>query len=480
MGRENILIVSYDFPPALAGVRRVVKFARYLPEFGYDPIVLAATPDPMQPHDYETLREIRRQGYPVYRTPALDLNHVRGALASIPEKYRFTKETLLSHLNEPPFPGEPIAAEGEATDEDKGKHRGRWGGWLGRRLGSTLRRWLYLPDDRVGWLPFAWPQAVRVLEGRPVRYVMTTSYPNSTHLLGAMLKRRYKVLWVADFRDGWVTNPYFADYPTPLHRRRNEKWEQQVAREADLLLTVSEPIAAHLRELSGQPAKVHVIPNGYDPEDFINLPPLRFDRFTLAYTGTLFGQRSPEPLFAAMRILFDKYPQMRSEFQAVFLTQWQPEHLEMIERYGLSDNITSYGILPYRTALQIQRNADVLVAIEGPAPHGEMMLTQKVFEYLACGRPILAITPENALAALVRSTRAGFVVAPEDVERLVEKLYELFTGTAEFSPKVDMIKKYQRREQTRFLASLLDELRGVRRNTRRRHAAVGGVSSGAE
>ncbi len=459
MRRENILLISYDFPPALAGVRRIVKFAKFLPEFGYDPIVLAATPDPMAPLDYEIEREVEKAGYPVYRTPSLDLNHVYGFLATLPREYHRIKNRLLSYLDEARMfaPGTRSQDTLPLVDEREKQREGPRGLW--RWLAKSVRRALYLPDDRIGWLPFAYPQAVRILESRPVRYILTTSYPNSTHLLGAILKRRYKVLWIADFRDGWTTNPYFADYPTPLHRKWNARWEARVAQEAELLITVSEPIAEHLRSLAPHPEKVHVIPNGFDPDDFIDLPVMRFERFTLVYTGTLFGQRSPEPLFAAMRILFDKYPHISSEFQAIFLTKWQPEHERMIESYRLKDQVICYGIQPYRVALQFQRNAHALVAIEGPARHGEMMLTQKVFEYLACGKPILAITPENALAQLVRQTRTGFVVNPDDISQLVERLYDLFMGAIDFSPRTDLIVKYQRREQARELASLMDDLR---------------------
>lgn len=472
MGRDNILLVSYDFPPALAGVRRVVKFAKYLPEFGYNPIVLAATAVATQPLDPITEEEVAAQGYPVYRTSALDLNHAWASMVSLVRALRRGKEWLIAKLDM--AKGEQTAPNGEGEDEllahsarlldwppigEEIKLEGRAQRWA-RRLAYHTRRWLYLPDDRVGWLPLAIPMAEHILATRPVRFVFTTSYPNSTHFIGRYLKRRYRVFWIADFRDGWTTNPYFADYPTPLHRALNKRWERSVATEADLLLTVSEPIAIHLREICGDPAKVRLIPNGFDPDDFPSDPPQPNDKFTLVYTGTLFGQRSPEPLFAAMRILFDKHPKMEDEFQVVLLTQLKPEHLALIKRYGLSGKVLKGGkLVTYREAVRAQWQADALLAIEGPAPTGEMMLTQKVFEYMAAGKPVLAITPENALAQVVRETGIGCVVAPDDIEQLVARLFELFTGTFPFRPRYDMIIKYHRRTQASTLASVLDELR---------------------
>lgn len=455
MSRHKILIVNYDFPPALAGVRRVVKFAKYLPEFGYEPIVLAATPPPGSVLDMETARSVEREGYRIYRTPSLDPDHVRGVLRELPRQVaalaarfdegRRARHAAIEEDAHPPLPSDGI---------------GRALGWqrLAKKFARQCRRWLYLPDDRVGWVPFAYHQAMRILDSQPVRYVLTSSYPNSTHLIGLALARRYKVFWIADFRDGWTTNPYFADYPSPLHRWLNARWEARVAQRADLILSVSAPIAEHLRSLTDRPERVCVLPNGFDADDFEDLPSVASDRFTLVYTGTLFGQRSPEPLFAAMRILFDKFPALQHEMRAVFLTQWQPEHLAMIERYGLRDNVINVGLQPYRLALAYQRQADVLIAIEGEAPHGQMMLTQKIFEYLACGKPILAISPENALARVVRETRAGCVVAPDNIEELVARLYELFTGTFDFAPRKEVIARYARRTQVARLAQLLASL----------------------
>ncbi|MGB9691351.1 MAG: glycosyltransferase, partial [Candidatus Sumerlaeaceae bacterium] len=472
MARENILIVSYDFPPALSGVRRVVKFAKYLPEFGYHPIVLAATAVPTQPMDRLAEQEVIACGYPVYRTAACDLNHVWAAMASVGPAMRALKQRLmakldlsasehLAHLSKERSEQVEIGPQvfAEAPLSARSETSSRLRPWL-RLFAKQARRWLYFPDDRVGWLPFAIPTANHILDTRPVRYVLTTSYPNSTHLVGLSLKRKYRLFWIADFRDGWTTNPYFANYPTRVHRLLNKRWERAVAREADLLLAVSEPIAEHLRELSCDPGKVHVIANGFDPDDYPPVLAPANDKFTLVYTGTLFGQRSPEPLFAAMRILFDKYPKLEDEFQVVLLAQLQPEHYAMLERYGLAGKALKGGkLVSHREAIEAQWRADALLAIEGAALHGEMMLTQKVFEYMAAGKPVLAITPENALARIVRHTGIGCVVSPDDIELLVTRLYELFMGTFPYRPQSEIITKYHRRNQAAQLAHLLERLR---------------------
>jgi glycosyltransferase involved in cell wall biosynthesis len=440
MRRDNILLVTYDFPPGLSGVRRVVKFAKYLPEFGFDPMVLAAQPDEGLPLDREALAEVEAQGYPVHRTPSLDAYQARRHLRHAADRFRRAAEA-------PSAPGAPDAPPPP--------------GALARAGAAAVRgmsRWLLLPDDRVGWLPFARGAAHRILRSQPVRFVLTSSYPNSSHLVGRWLKRRFKVKWIADFRDGWTQNPYFAKYPTPLHRALDLRLEAAVAREADAILAVSEPIAEHLRRAGGG-ARVRVIPNGYDTDDLRGIQPVAFDRFTLAYTGTLFMHRSPENFFAAVRGLLDNHPGIAGNFQVVFRSRFKPEHEAAVRDLGLEGVVRNLGMGTHREALQLQASADALLVLEGDAPNAEIMLTQKIFEYLAADKPVLAVAPHGALADLVRRVRAGVVVAPDNVFQIKERLFELFNGQVRHDPDRALVARFHRRELARELAGVLDDLR---------------------
>ncbi|MBX7245519.1 MAG: glycosyltransferase [Candidatus Sumerlaeaceae bacterium] len=454
---SRILLVSYDFPPAVAGVRRIVKFARYLPGEGFAPIVVAADPIPGTKLDRETLEQVRREGYPVLRTASLDPYHLWAWLRSAPGRIKslspFRRSTPAARML-----AEEIREKRERDAENarQTRRRGPVGRWL-RNVARGLARWFLIPDDRVGWVTFASAASERILRTQRVRYVVTTSYPNSAHLVGLHLKRRFKVKWVADFRDGWTQNPYFGKGPTGLHRAVNRMLEARVARKADLLITVSEPIARHLRELSGRD-NVHVIPNGFDPADLADLPREHFDKFTLAYTGTLFMQRSPENFFAAVRGLLDEFHGLAEHFQVVFMTQFKPEHEEAIRHLGLGDVIVNRGLGTYREALALQASADALLVLEGPAENSEIMLTQKIFEYLAARKAILAVAPPGALADTLRRSGCGVVVAPDDVFSIKERLNELFHGQLDFRPDDEYIATFQRQRQTAELTRLLKSL----------------------
>lgn len=444
---DRILLINYDFPPGLSGVRRMVKLAKYLPEFGIQPVVLAACPDERMPLDLEALAEVQAAGYPVTRTASADPYHVWNNARKLPNALTVVRSLFdaAAMTDAPPSPAPHARRPPGPFTRTAG------------RIGACANHLLAVPDDRIGWLPFALPAAEALLRRQAIRYVLTSSFPHSAHLVGLYLKRRYRVKWIADFRDGWTQNPYFGQHGTPLHRRYSAHLERTVAREADAITTVSEPIARHLRTLTLD-KKVHVIPNGFDTDDFANIEPIEFDKFTLAYTGTLFMQRSPENFFAAVRGLLDCYPGLNNTFQVVFRTRFKPEHEEAIDALNLRHVIHNWGMGTYRESLQLQVSADALLVLEGEAPNSEIMLTQKIFEYLAADKPILAVAPPGALADLVRRTRAGVVISPEKIFRIKETLFELFLGRLTFRPDEQLIQTFHRREQAEQFAKIFRSL----------------------
>ena len=443
---RRVLIVTYDFPPGLSGVRRIVKFAKYLPEFGYQPVVVCARPDERMPLDQGTLREVVAQGYPVVRTASLDPYHVYGAGQRLARRIRRAVGSDEAPGDAPAQVAQPAAAprSGAAT------------GILSRA--RALSRWIFVPDDRIGWLPLALPAAWKLLAHSRIDAMITTSYPNSTHMVGRVLRSRFRVPWLCDFRDGWSTNPYFANWPTRYHQRLDAHMERSVATRCDAITTVSEPIATHLATIAGDAGKVHVIPNGYDPEDFANVEPQRFDRFTIAYTGTLFMQRSPADFFLGLRRLLDRDPSMGDSLQVLFMTRFQEEHERLIAQLCLGPVVRNLGLGPYHESLRLQVGANALLALEAQAPNGEMMLTQKIFEYMAARRPVLAVAPEGALADVVRNSGVGIVVPPDNIDGIADAIAGMVSGNFVYRPRMDVIESFHRRALTGRLAAVLEQI----------------------
>jgi glycosyltransferase involved in cell wall biosynthesis len=431
---KKLLMIAYDFPPAISGVRRTLKFIQYLPEFGWEPVVLTVKRVRAVGYDTAPLAMLHEKGVRVYRSGSLDPYRLH---------YLFLGPTQ-----------EEQRQSGDAKESVHSSSR-TWG----KRVARWLRRWFFIPDDRMLWMPFSFWRALDVLRRERIRCVYTTSFPHSTHVVGLLLKRFCNVRWLADFRDGWVQNPTFFDPPTPLHRWVSSALEREVARSADLIISVSEPITGHLRRVSRvAPEKFVTITNGFDEEDFRGLERVPHKKFTLVYTGTFFGERTPEPLLRAISLAMGERPELRERMQCLLFSDVGESCMRLIREQGLGSIVQVRGLLPYREALQEQCNADVLIIVIADVPNAEIMVTQKVFEYLATRRPILAIVPEGECRRIVLSARAGTAVSPADVEGIKRALlgyYESYKAGA--LPETDRagVQQYSRRELTRSLAEAM-------------------------
>ncbi len=282
---KSLLMIAYDFPPLLAGARRPTAFALKLPRFGWRSRVLTVKPVRTWALDPEPLERLARAGVEIARAGSWDPYRIAYCLGR--RRWRGAKTA--------------------AGDFSSGKREACAAQSAGARWMAWLRRCWFCPDDRAGWIGPASRLAVRLMKASSPDAIWTTSYPHSAHLVGLRLKRRFPAIpWIADFRDGWTQND---DFFLPLSarlRRRGACLERLVAREADAIAAASEPIAAHFRDLLSAELgeaearrRVRAIPNGFDAEDLAAAEPRPWPGFCLVYAGTLFGDRTAEPLLAA-------------------------------------------------------------------------------------------------------------------------------------------------------------------------------------
>ena len=248
--------------------------------------------------------------------------------------------------------------------------------------------------------------------------VVTTSPPNSVHLIGAAVKAATGAHWIADLRDSIVAN---ADRPVErLAARVKERGQTAVVRlianRADAIVAVSEAIAEETQAFEPK-GRVAVIPNGCDFDDFAGLEYRPGDRFRITHTGSFFGKRDPRPFLQA---LAESDPDVVARFAGGL----RAADREWAETLGLGDRLEVLPHLPHQRALELQRDSEaLLLLIPDAGGRGRGVLSGKIFEYLAAERPILAaVPPDGAAADLVRETGAGIVVAPDDVRALREAL----------------------------------------------------------
>ncbi len=414
----KVLLVTMYFPPAGGGgVQRPLKLAQYLPALGIETHVLAPD-DPKWVHRDAELRVptqawVHRVRYvgPRARKPAEELRTAEGL------------ERALVQVQ------------------------------------VTARR-LLVPDASVTWNLTAIPAAIRIARRERIDAVITTSPPGSIHLAGAAVQRVTGARWLADLRDPIVANPHRRSDTAATRAREavNEQVARLVARRADAVSCVSEAIADEVRGL-GPRGIVRTIANGCDFDDFTGLDYRPGTRFRITHTGSFFGQRNPRPFLQALH---------DSGLDAVarFVGDFRSSDREWAESLGLGDRLELVPYAPRAESLRLQRDSEALLLLVPDAGgRGKGVLSGKVFEYLAAGRPILAaVPPDGAAASLIRETGAGIVVAPDDVDGMraaLEQLHSRFANGALASVELAEVdrERLSRRARVEETATLLRSIR---------------------
>jgi glycosyltransferase involved in cell wall biosynthesis len=376
----KVLLVTMYFPPAGGGgVQRPLKFATHLPAHGIETHVLA-------PEDPKWL----------------NVDH-----ELVPPTQAW--------IHRARYLGPRARRLGDELHGRRGLDR------LSRQARSLSRRVL-VPDENVGWNLTAIPAAVRLVRSEGIDVVLTTSPPNSVHLIGAAVKRTTGARWVADLRDSIAAHPHRRVERATVRAKEkvSASVARLVARQADVIVAASEAIAEEAATLHPS-GVVTTILNGADFDDFAGLDYRRGERFRITHTGSFFGKRDPRPFLTAL------VESGLDDVVARFVGDFRVADREWADSLGLGARLELHPYVPRRESLALQRDSDaLLLLIPDAGGRGRGVLSGKVFEYLAAERPILAaVPPEGAAAELIRETDAGIVAAPDDVLGLTRALAEL-------------------------------------------------------
>jgi glycosyltransferase involved in cell wall biosynthesis len=288
-----------------------------------------------------------------------------------------------------------------------------------------------VPDvGLVTWLPAALTAARRLMREHQIDCVVTTGPMHSTHLLGPMLGRK-RPAWIADFRDGWCYEPLRPPWPTNVQARLDATMERRVVRGADAVIGVSRPIAEDFSARLGTAATY--IPNGWDPRWDARIPQateveLEPNTVSVVHTGALGGEvwRDPEPVFAAMRWIAARRPDAAQRLRLVLAGPLDTRLRELLERTE-GAGVRHLGQLPRGAALALQRRAQALLLVT--SPHRTSATPGKLYEYLAAGKPIIALAGESETSQIIQGTGTGVVVPPDDVEGIARSLLAAADGT---------------------------------------------------
>jgi len=426
--QKKVLILAYYFPPlGMGGVQRVTKFVKYLPRFGWKPYVLTVKETDYWAKDYSLLKELPSEAE-VIRTGSFDPLRISRVL-----KRLFGR-------------GERKEVSAKASS----------------RRGSKLSSWLFLPDTKIGWLPFALMKGLFLCRKEKFDLIFSSSPPPSLHLTAYLLKLVFGLPWIADFRDPW-TGYKLENLPTPLHVLMRRVVQRLILSKADRVIAANPAIKGVLESRHPDRSKVCLVEQGYDEEDFHAIPSTSPDIFVIGYLGTLSPDCDPEPFFAALGDLIGAGVIPKDKIRFVHVGVCVGIDFDgLVRRYGLEDVAQQKGYLPHKEALKEMSGASLLLLAASGHP---LVFPAKVFECLRLGKPILgAADPETQIAALLIRAKAGRMASPEDKEGLKQALTSYFlefkNGELTSGTDKDLVQEFERKFLTSKLASLFDQIAG--------------------
>ena len=433
---KKVLIVTYYFPPSGGpGVQRVLKFVKYLPDFGWQPVVLTVQDGDYPARDESLLAEIPQHTI-VYRT-------------KIFEPYRLYRK-LTGKAANAPIDVENIPQGGKKKS-------------LTESLAEFVRSTFFIPDARIGWYPYAVPQGLKIIKEQNIEAIYSSSPPYTTSVIARKLHRATRIPWVAGFRDPWTG---FLSTPDRwfIPRAIDKRLERAVFKDANAVEGAWRGI---LKDVIGKvpdvdQKKLVYHPNGFDHEDYPSLKMKKNRRFTVTYTGSMYGKRNPKTFLQSVEGLVSDGKVDPRKIHFKFIGRFGSEVREMLERSSIHDSIEVISYLPHNESVEALLRSDALLLIVDEADGSDEIVPGKVFEYIGAQRPIMALAPEGAIAGILRETRSGLVAPNQDIPAIQAAFIECYDNFLYHKPSFEQdreaVKQYDRREITRQLAALLDAL----------------------
>jgi glycosyltransferase involved in cell wall biosynthesis len=338
-------------------------------------------------------------------------------------------------------------------------------GYVPERTPPAVLTHVIVPEPKVvTWLPPVVRAARRLLRTETVDCLVTSSPPESGHLLGLALGKR-RPPWVADFRDGWTFEPVREQFPTAVQRSFDSWLERRVAQAAEVVVGATAPLARDLESRYGANA-LHV-PNGWDPRETTNqgaLPPHdpTPGEVRLVYTGRMSGRgRGPASLVQALRTV--NASSTGTTVRLVHAGELTEDERRLVSNGEVAPFYEYLGIVDRGAAIELQRSADALVLLTS---RDTSEATGKLYEYLASGRPIVALAEGNEAERVVRETNTGITVPPDDVDAIADAFRRVASGelAAIYSPRD--VERYRYPRPAEQMAEAIEE--AIARGTRLR------------
>jgi hypothetical protein len=423
---KKILIITYYWPPAGGpGVQRWLKFVKYLPDFGIQPIVYV--PD-----------------NPTY--PIID----QGLLSEVSEKAIIIKRKIIE-----PYHWASVFSKNKTKKISSGIiPNQRKQSFLEKTL-LWIRGNIFIPDARVLWVKPSVSFLEKYIQENNIDTIITSGPPHSLHLIGLELKQKLDLTWFADFRDPWTTIGYHKALKlSSFSSKKHKDLEHKVLNSADVILVTSNTTKAEFQALTSKP--IEVITNGFDIEK-IGKQTLD-EKFSLAHIGSFLSERNPAILWQCLAALVEENPSFASNFQLKLIGAVSQEVLDTIEAFHLSQYVNNLGYVSHDEAIAHQKKSQVLLLIEINSEDTKSIIPGKLFEYMVSERPIIGIGPNGSdFAEIIQNTNTGVFVKYDEMEKLKTTILNYYNQYLEGKLKSNAVglQQYSRRNLTERLSKLI-------------------------
>lgn len=397
---KRLIIITYYWPPSGgSGVQRWLKFVKYLCKKGWEPWIFTPENPSFTIRDESLLKDVPSQAE-VIKLPIWEPYQAFFRVMKLVGK-KPTGQTDFVSTQRP--------------------------GFL-QRVSTWIRGNLFIPDARRFWIKPSVAFLSDLIATNQLDKIITTGPPHSLHLIGLRLKKKYPhIKWIADFRDPWSEWDLLDSLLlTQWARRKHQVLERDVLKMADRVITIAPYHVKRLEVLGDR--NVDLITNGFDTDDFEHIQPIRTDRFTIRHIGIVDELRDPKSMMLALGNLLKERPEMASSLRVEFVGNVNTAFKNWVAADPTLSQITGFvSYVPHSElpALFAQTDLQLLVLARTVLAPGN--LPGKFFEYLASGKPILAMGPTvGDAASILRETDAGQVFEHENLEGVKQFLLDQF------------------------------------------------------
>jgi glycosyltransferase involved in cell wall biosynthesis len=431
--KKKVLIITYYWPPSGGiGVLRCLKIAKYLRDFGWEPLIYTAE----NPH-YPSIDHSNDKDIPA------DITVLKGKIWEPYAIYKMiTGKKKDANVNNVFY-----------VNEEKV-------GFL-HHLSVWIRSNFFIPDARALWIKPSVKFLAEYLAKHPVDALLTDGPPHSNTRIATLLKQKTGTPWLADFQDPWTQVDYYQLLNlTPWANRKHHRLEQEAFEVADKTTIVSRTWKQDLESIGAK--NVSVINWGFDPEDFVFNTYEVAPRFSLVHAGIMGPDRNPLTFFKVLNKLKEEIPGFASDLELKLIGQVAHEVKQALNKYQLMENTKLTGSLPRQEALQLICSAPILLLLLNQQKNAAGRIPGKFFEYLAAKRPILNFGPAKSdVQAILSKTKGGVNCTYTDKDAIrsnILRLYEQYKSGQLNTPLDTDISAYSIKNLTGQIAGFLDEI----------------------